>query len=148
MKRSIFAFLLVGAASLSLAGSIPPAIRARYGEIESALQALDTKKFESFFAPQFISIDHNGVKTKREAFLSSVRELFKDATSAKAAETLKSAKTSKGVVMVSFDFTLKISNAEGWTQIHEVGTDYWKKQNGKWLMIKTIDKEFNVTAVK
>lgn len=127
---------------------IPKAIHDRYANLETALRKMDLDAFAKFFAPKFISINEKGERTPRAKFLTSVKELFRDATSAEAKETLKSATLHGKVVAVSFDFTLKISNPEGWTQLHEVGTDYWQKINGRWLMIKTIDKEFSLSAVK
>lgn len=130
------------------AGQVPQAIKNRYRELERAMNRVDFKAFQTFFAPEFVSVSPEGKTTKREDFFKEIKPLFDGATRAEAKEKLISATTSGGLVKVKFDFQLDLIGKTETTRVHEAGVDVWKKIKGKWLFVKTVDSLFTVTPLK
>lgn len=142
------AALTIGIGSTAQAKPVPPAIHARYDSLIAAVKKLDLKTYDSFYAPEFVSIDPKGKATHRAEYLAGIREMMKDATSVTFDVKYKGAKTHRsGVVDVAFDANIKIQIPGGWKAIHEVGVDSWKKVGGKWLEVKTVDKVMEMSAV-
>ena len=50
---------------------------------------------------------------------------------------------------MSFDFHYELTGKDGGvTKMHEVGVDTWKKIGGNFVFVKTVDKQFDMSAVK
>ncbi|MBS1708695.1 MAG: nuclear transport factor 2 family protein [Armatimonadetes bacterium] len=148
LKRMLTLSVVAAAACLATAADVPKEIKARYDTLNKIIKARDVEGFKTFFAPEFVNIDPKGAKVDRKEFLKMIDGIFDGATKMEGHEKLISATTSKGVVAVKFDFKLTVTNAKGTTLYHEVGTDYWKKIDGRWVFVKTIDKKFDATPVK
>lgn len=139
---------LVAFSGVASADAVPKEVAARYEGVKAALTKLEFKAFSSFFAKDFVSVDPAGKSSTRAEFLAMVKPMFDSATKGEPKEILKGAKIHDGVVSVSFDLTLKLIGKGGVQTIHEVGVDSWKKINGKYYMVKTVDSKFDVTTGK
>lgn len=135
-------------AGIASAGIVPKEIKDRYKSLERVMERVDFKAFSNYFSPNFVSIGPDGSKTSKADFLEQVKPLFDAAKKGVAHEKLHSATTKNGQVSVSFDFTLDLIGDSGTTKVHEVGVDTWKKEKGRWVLIKTVDKSFSVTPPK
>ena len=138
------ASLIVAALALHGAqSSIPTEIRSQYKEIENAISKCDLVKFQSFFSLSFVSVDPSGKETSVIDFFDQIRPVFDSSVWAKANERLISAESSPGSVAVKFDMLIEFNGKDGSvTKIHEVGTDFWRKENGRYVIFKTVDKVF------
>jgi hypothetical protein len=149
-SKLIAPILFLSLATLASAGQVPKEIQETYKGLGAAMASMKFPAVADFFASEFFVIDSKGKSMARDPFLKNIAGLFEGMTTAEPNAKLISATTRKGVVAVKFEFTLKLSNPAEQSSLtaHEVGTDYWKKSGGKWRMIKTVQKSFEVTAVK
>lgn len=121
--------------------SVPAEIKTRYKEIQAAISKCDLVEFQSFFSLEFVSVDPSGTKTSVIDFFDLIRPVFDNSVWAKVSERLISAETSPGSVAVKFEMHIEFNGKDGgMTKIHEIGTDYWRKENGKYVLFKTVDK--------
>lgn len=132
-------------ASSAFAADVPAEISARYDDFTKSMTKWDPKAFGTFFAKEFVLIEPNGEKVNRKDFMDMVNGLMEGVTKMEAKEKLLGATMHKGgVVAVKCDMNLTLVKADGNMLVHEICTDYWKKVNGTWVMIKTLDWVFTV----
>jgi ketosteroid isomerase-like protein len=149
MHRLLFVLCAALTAAFAFAGSVPKEWTARYAAIDQALKARDTAKFESFLDSSFVSVDSKGAETSRDDFIKMIDEIFNGAAKAAPSVKISSVKSEGDTTNVAFDFHLKVTRSDGsWTAVHEVGTDSWKKIDGDWKLVKTVDKSLKMTNGK
>ncbi len=148
MKAIVGLLSLFAISPLVHADSVPKEIKARYAELDKVMRKLDFKGFQSFFSKDFVNVDPAGKSVSYNEFMDMVKPMFTGSTKGEPSEKLKSAKVHDGQIDVSFDFIFKLTGKSGAQTIHEVGVDCWKKVNGKYVMIKTVDTKFDVIAPK
>lgn len=144
MKKILTTLSLAALASMLFAGPLPKALKARYDGIESAMKMRDAKTFSSFLANDFMMVDPKGKTSTKAEFIAQITPMFKSATKVMPMVKFLGTKSHDGMIDVMFDFHLSLMSKAGTTHIHEVGTDTWKMVAGKWLMIKTVDKTFEI----
>lgn len=148
LKQEFFAAFVLTVAMAS-AGTVPKAIKARYKELEGTMKKWDAKAFKSNFSPDFVVVDPKGGDQKLDEFMDEVSGMMTGVTKVGTKLSLKGATVEKdGTTGVQFDFKFTLHKAKGSRGGHEVGTDYWKKEGGKWVIVKTVDTEFTVTEGK
>ncbi len=138
--RSRLLVLFVGLSATSLADKVPNEIKLRYKAVVASVKSLDFQAFQAFFGPKFESIDPKGKVTNRKEFLKGIDGLFAGSKTAEFSEKLLGATTKNGIVGVNFEAKGVFTSAKGKVTMLERGTDYWAKVNGKWLLVKTVDK--------
>lgn len=145
MKRvlSVATFLIVAGAAI--AGPVPKAIRAQYAGMVKAMRAKDSAAFKSFFAEEFVSIGPDKKSLKREEFYKLLDKMFDKASKVEANLKLISSKKRGEEVDVKVELRGTIYRTPiGTTKYHEICVDTWRKVNGKWLTVKTVDSVFDV----
>lgn len=135
-------------ASNSFGAAVPGPIKAAYNRVDQVVRKLDFKRFKAMFADNFTTTDPAGKTLGRDEFLGMVEPLFKGNKSATSIHKFSGAKIHDGAVDVSFDMHVTLTGKGGKTAVHEIGVDTWKKVNGKWLMVKTVDKVFTIEGPK
>jgi hypothetical protein len=135
-------------ATSSFGAAVPGPIRVAYNRVDQVVRRLDFQGFKAMFAENFTTTDSAGKTLGREEFFGMVEPLFKGNKSATSNHRFSGAKTHAGVVDVSFDMHVMLTGKGGKTAVHEVGVDTWKKVNGKWVMVKTVDKVFTIKGPK
>ena len=140
MRHRLFVLTLVALSATSLADKVPNEIKLRYKAVVASVKSLDFESFQAFFSPKFVSVDPKGTVTKRKEFMKGIEGLFADSKSAEFSEKLIGATTKNGIVGVTFEAKGVFTTAKGKVTMFESGTDYWAKANGKWLLVKTVDK--------
>ncbi len=130
---------------IALADGVAKELKATYDAVVKTYASVDAKAYSSYLAKDYVYVDPTGKVTKREAYIKEVNELFGSAKSAKLDAKFVKYTVKGDTIVQDFDvhMTLKLK-ASGVTTMHEVGADTWKKINGKWLEIKTVDKTFDV----
>ena len=131
-------------ATCSFAADVPKGIRAAYKRVSQTIVKCDFTAFKTLFAEDFKSTDPSGKTISREEFFKAVEPLFSSNTSGTLNEKFISCKEHDGQVDVEFDAHVVMKGKQGKTHIREVGVDSWKKIGGKWLMVATVDKTFDV----
>ena len=134
--------------AVSLAGSMPKGVRSAYQSLSTTIDTCDFKKFQGYFGSDFTFVDPKGETANREQFMAQVKGLFDGHTSGRTSHKFSGVKEHDGVVDVSFEMHVTMNGPAGRIKVHEVGVDTWKQVNGKWVMIKTVDKVFDVKATK
>ena len=134
--------------SVAYAVTLPPALQARYTGLIAALKKGDMKAYETFYAPEYVSVDPSGKTSNRADSMIAVQGLLKGAKKMTFHIKYTGVKIQGDVAEVSFDCIGQIFKPEGTTSFHEVGTDSWKKKGKVWMETKTVDKVFTVTAPK
>ncbi len=146
LKAAVCAAISCVPVAAALAAELPKELAPRYAGLLKAIKTVDTKSFDSYFAPDFVNVDPSGKSVKRDEFLKGVHGMFQGVKSCDAKETTKKVTKQGDTMAVDFDFTFQMKGKPGGDLMaHEVGTDYWKKVGGKWLLVKTVDTKFDVT---
>ncbi len=133
----IFAFLTF--TTLAHADKIPAIWRAQYRAEKQIIQARNFDGYKALLSPDYKSVQPDGkIKTYKEV-ISELAPFFK-AKKITMKEKLTHVAKRGDIVDVSFDARVTfVYGPKKVVHFHEVGTDSWKKSNGKWLMIKTVD---------
>ena len=148
MKTFFSAAIVLSAASIGFAGPVPKAIRAQYATLLKAIKAKDTATFKAAFSSDFVNVGPDKKSQNRDEFFKGIDELFNGSSKIDANLKLKSATKRGNDVDVSVDFKLGIHyKPKGMKRAHEVCVDTWRKVDGKWVMVKTVDSLFDVKEV-
>ena len=150
-RKALFAVALCVLIGMKASADMPKEIKSNYDGVLASLKALDAKKFGAFFSKTFVNVDPKGKKVKLPEYIKSMEELFSAAKSADCKAPKLEGKEEKGTVAVKCDVTMVFTMKDGSKmQIHEVCTDYWHKEKGKWLIYKTVDtvNDTKVTGLK
>jgi hypothetical protein len=127
---------------------LPPGLEARYHGLLRAFEKRDFKTYDTFYSPDYVSVDASGKATHRAEYMASVKDLLNGATTVSTSIRYTGVRTHQGMTEVSFDFSGKIVKVDGVTAFHEVGTDTWQKSGATWMETKTVDSLFTVTSPK
>ncbi len=148
VKLSLAVAMVALSAVAARAAELPKELAARYDGLTKAIRTCDTKSFDGFFAKDFVNVDPAGKKTPRAEFLKGVGEMFQGAKSCDTKVTFSKVAKQSDTTAVDFDFSFTVKGKLGGDLLaHEVGTDYWKKTGGKWMLVKTVDKTMDVKPV-
>ena len=136
-------------AVVASAAEVPKEWKTRYNSLLKTMRSKDLNSFEKSFADGFVCVDDKGKETSRDEFVKMVEGMFADAGKVTASVKLGDVKATGDTADVTFDFHLHIKHVKGGsTDIHEVGTDSWKKDGGTWMVVKTVDKSMTMKEAK
>ena len=117
-------------------------------KLYTAIAGLDQKAFHSVFAPTFVSIDEKGKKSTLKEFFAMADGLFVNSKSAFIKSRKGHIDVDGNTIIEHYENEFILQNKKGGsTQIHEVADDYWQLIKGSWLVVKTVQKKFEVKTV-
>ncbi|MFM9872457.1 MAG: nuclear transport factor 2 family protein [Fimbriimonadaceae bacterium] len=112
----------------------------RYVAYTKTITDLDYKTWQAYIAPSFVWTKSDGTKVNRADALKEFGAIFQAKTITGTEKVLKVTE-SGGLVNVELHVDLTMDFPEtGESKYVADGTDVWKQFDGKWLMVKSIDK--------
>ena len=146
MIRGLVSFTILAVAVTTYSADVPSEISTQYKKIEQCIINPDVRTFKTLFDPSFVNFDEKGKKTAYPEFMKQIEGLFAGAISGTAREKLTDVVVHSDRTEVKFDlkfsFRTKTSELTG----HEMGIDTWKKKDGQWRLVKTVDTLFTVNT--
>lgn len=144
MKKAITLLLFVVVA-LAAASRVPAEWKSRYQMVTKAMSSRNEAAFRAFFSKDFIYVDPKGKTASRDELLKELHDMFQ-ANKITAHVELKKVTMRGDRVDVAFDLhVIATVTGKGSTSVHEVGVDTWKKIDGKWQFVKTVDSTMTMT---
>lgn len=140
------AVLLFALAAAAVADTMPRDLAAAYKSLDKAMRQLNFKAFSSMFAADFVVVDPEGKTMNRKAFLAMVQPLFASSRSATSKIEVKRVVVAGDYAEIAFDMHLHMKGKSGAIKIHEIGSDFWQKRNGKWLLYRTVEEKLDITG--
>jgi ketosteroid isomerase-like protein len=147
MKKTL-ALLFVFAAVFANSASLTSEWKARYDSVLKLMTSRNATAFKALFAPDFVWVDPKGKTETREQAMKELDEMF---SATKITGRMKLGKvTARGdLVDVVFDLhVVQTMKGMGKMSVHEKGVDTWKKIDGKWMFVKTVDSVMTATPAK
>ena len=133
---------------IASADPIPRGIKTQYTALIKAIRTSDFKKFDAYYQSDYVSVDPSGNRMTRAEYVLGAHALMKGSKKTTCKIKFLGAKSRKGFVDITFDFTGKIVKSDGTISFHEVGVDTWRKMGTDWLEVKTVDTKMDVKTQK
>lgn len=112
----------------------------QYAQINSMFEHKDAVGFEGLLAPDYYEIDQAGKKLDREAFIKAEVEPMTQAGKVISNAKVTSISVKGDDAQIGYDWKYTIFSGDTKTVGREIGTDGWRKTNGKWMNITTVVK--------
>lgn len=111
-----------------------------YAGMLTTLRSRDLASFKMYFAPEFMAFNPKGESLDRNGLMKEVSGLLQGAKKVNAMVDVQKVHKMGDMVHVDFDFHMSAWKKKGTMKVHEAGVDTWKKIDGKWMCIKTVDR--------
>jgi ketosteroid isomerase-like protein len=146
--KLLMSLVLAGTCALATATDSLAEWQSRYQIYGKLIDAKDRKGYLAIYTDDYIWVDPKGKKKNKKQMAVELEELF-NAKKVVIKGRVTKVVTKNGVTQVDFDFHFTVDTGkQGVMLMHEVGTDSWRKENGKWLEFKTVDKVLTQSQLK
>ncbi|MBL8065486.1 MAG: nuclear transport factor 2 family protein [Chthonomonadaceae bacterium] len=145
-RGSIVCAVVLGLTVSSLADKMPGSLAKAYLTIRKSIASRNFPNFSNMFDESFVLVNPAGQSVTRGDFMSMIKPLFETSDSAQARENTHEVLISGNYAEVRFTLDVVLQSKQGTTRVHEEGSDFWVKKDGRWKLYRTVETKFDVSG--